>query len=368
MIYSFKIVILFCTFILGVGNFYAQKIDIKNYENKAQAYAILSAQYSKEAYSYSRENYFSTSIKAIKQNCDTGMFYAQIAIEYADSAVGIAHDTCVDAISVMLKAKENQLKTIKKFKQIKNSKNLNMMSEFLEESMYSIANAVVDAYQASLMLESSGMTNNDDRERSITRLESDEFSFMTIKELYGKRLVEIEDEILLLDEESKKSSGNKLVKINNAISQLKKEEKNLFTKMKSSEDKLISVKNDLSEEMMQIVNKDIFTTDKEGFYNENVPVPVNVELPKGLVYRVQIGFFKSQLPPEHFKGIFPLSSQKIDNIYYRYVAGNFAKYQEAKSAIIAISEKGYSDSFVVAYIDGKKVSISEALKEEKETN
>jgi len=191
---------------------------------------------------------------------------------------------------------------------------------------------------------------------------------MTIKELYGKRLVEIEDEILLLDEESKKSSGNKLVKINNAISRLKKEEKNLFTKMKSSEDKLISVKNDLSEEMMQIVNKDIFTTDKEGFYNENVPVPVNVELPKGLVYRVQIGFFKSQLPPEHFKGIFPLSSQKIDNIYYRYVAGNFAKYQEAKSAIIAISEKGYSDSFVVAYIDGKKVSISEALKKEKETN
>ena len=85
----------------------------------------------------------------------------------------------------------------------------------------------------------------------------------------------------------------------------------------------------------------------------------------GLVYRVQMGFFKSQLPPEHFDGIFPISSQKVDETYYRYVAGSFAKYEEAKSAKLSIIEKGYKDSFVVAYLNQQKISIGKALEEER---
>jgi len=122
----------------------------------------------------------------------------------------------------------------------------------------------------------------------------------------------------------------------------------------------------LSEEMLSIVNKDIFTTEKNNFYNENVQIPITDKVPDGLVYKLQIGFFKQELAPEHFEGLFPLSSQKVDETYYRYVAGNFATYEDAKDAKVAAVSKGYVDSFVVAYFDGKKVSISEALKKEKE--
>ncbi|MBL4594902.1 MAG: hypothetical protein JKX68_13975 [Flavobacteriales bacterium] len=371
MLNFFKILIPFSFLFLSLSTTSrAQKIDLKDYENQAKAYAIMSAQYSKDAYYYSKKNYFSTSLKEIKQNCDTGLVCAQIAIEYADSAIILAYDTCKYAKTIMLSAKEYQQLGIISFKLMKKDNNLNQIHELSRGVVYDMGNAIADAYRASMFLDGEKVTTKSIKEskREITRLESDEFSYMTIKELYGKRLAEIDSEIILLEAEAKKSKGEKLAEINNAITQLRTEEKECFQKMKNSEDRLISVKNDLSEEMLKIVNKDIFTTEKEGFYNENIPVPSDVEVPKGLVYKVQIGFFKSQLPPEHFQGIFPLSSQKVDDVYYRYVAGNFAKYEDVKAAKIAISEKGYSDSFIVAYIDGNKVSISEALEKEKVNN
>lgn len=360
-IWVFLVLSIFC-FTVSIN---AQKIDLNDYKNKAQAYAILSAQYSNDAYFYSRKNFFLESTLAIKQNSDTGIVCAQIAMEYADSALKLANDTCEYAKKIMLNAKNFQLKAIKIFKQIKTENNPDFIHDLSEKSMYAMGNAVTDAYYASLFLGSEDTVNSEKVERDMTRLESDEYSYITIKELYGKRLIEIEDEILLLKAESKKSKGQKLIEINKAILQLKEEEKEIMNKMKNSEDRLINVRNDLSEEMLKVVNKDIFTTEKKDFYNENVPVPINLEVPKGVVYRVQIGFFKSQLPENHFTGIFPVSSQKVDKIYYRYLAGNFEKYEDAKAAKITLVNKGYSDSFVVAFINGEKVSIKEALKEEK---
>ena len=84
-------------------------------------------------------------------------------------------------------------------------------------------------------------------------------------------------------------------------------------------------------------------------------------VPEGLVFRIQIGFFKKELPEEHFDGIFPLASEQIDNTYFRYIAGSFPTYEAAKRSLQKINDKGYTDAFIVAYFNGKKISISEAL-------
>lgn len=346
----------------------AQKIEMKDYKNKAQAYAILSAQYSEDAYYYTRQNFFSNSMLLIKSNSDTASVYAQIAIEYADSALLIAHDSSTYAKTVMLVAIDYQQKAITCLEQIAQENKLNRLHDLVEESMYFTGNALTEAYESSLFFDwrdeqEENVEEKMEGKRYKTRLESDEFSFMTIKEIYGGRMIEIEDEIVLL-QKSAETNGGDLEKINSVINQLRREEKELVHKMKNSEDKLIKVKNDLSQEMLSIVNKEFFTTDKEGFYNDSVPIPVGVKIPKGLVYRVQIGFFKSQLAQEHFDGIFPISSEKIDASYYRYTAGNFSKYEEAKNAKIQVLKKGYTDAFIVAYIDGVKVPISKALESE----
>lgn len=364
----------------------AQKTEVFNKENQAQAFAILSAEYSKSAYLLAQKNFFSSSIYSIKQVCDTSILLSETAMQYADSALNFACDTCAYAKTIMLASKASQLAAITEFKKIKNLNNVELIHSLSKESMYAAANSAVDAYHASLVFELKAPADSDstktgiidvaeekalekkENTRELTRLEADEFSYMTIKELYGKRLVEIDDELVLLKEEAKGSKGGKLNEINKAIEQLKSEEQECFKKMKGSQDRLINVRNDLSEEMLQIVHKDIFTTEKGGFYNENVPIPSNDKGPDGLVFKIQIGFFKSQLPPEHFDGIFPLSSEKVDNTYYRYIAGNFAKYNEAKTAKNTVVDKGYSDSFIVAYFNGEKISISEALKKRQDSD
>ena len=343
---------------------FSQKIDINTYRNKAQAYAILSAQYSNDAYFFSRQNYFLMDVSAIKQNCDSAIISTQIAINYTDSAYAVAHDSCLFAKELMLDAKDYQQKSLQRFKQIIGASDQNFIHNLSLEAMYSIGNAVTDAYRASLELSWEEEEITPEKKRDATRLESDEISFTTINELYTKRLEEIKKELLSLEIEKNKSTGKQKLEISNVITQLKTEQKELLLKSKNSDDKLIQVKNDLSEEMLKIVNKDIFTTEKKDFYNANVPIPTNAEIPKGLVYKVQIGFFKHQLPAKHFDGIFPISSDKIDNNYYKYMAGNFNNYADAKEAKITLTKKGYADAFIVSFIDGVKVPISEALKKE----
>lgn len=365
MFNSVKISVLF-SFYFCTCSLFSQKIDINTYKNKAQAYAILSAQYSNDAYYFSRQNYFLTNVSAIKHNCDSAIFSANIAIHFADSAYLVAFDSCVLAKNILLNAKENQQKAIQHFKRIISTSDNSSIHKLSADAMYACGNAVTDAYHASLELIFENVEITPENKREATRLETDEISFTTIKDLYGKRLEEIKNELLLLEIEKNKSTGKQKIEISNIISQLKAEQKDLTLKSKNSDDKLIQVKNDLSDEMLQIVNKDIFTTEKKDFYNENVPIPIDSKTPKGVVYKVQIGFFKNQLPSKHFDGVFPISSQKVDNNYYKYMAGNFNNYTDAKEAKNTLAKKGYSDAFVVSFIDGVKVPITEALKKEKE--
>ena len=353
-------------FFFVVNKLQAQKIDVSNYENKAQAYAILSAQYSKDGYFYARENYFLSNKENIINNCDSGLISVQLAMDFTDSALFYAHDTSVYAKFLMGMVKDDQLIAFQAFNKVKREGVFQQFNVFSEVSMLRMGNAIVDAYMASLMIEMNDFVlSSNEKIRDFTRLELDENSYITMKALYSQSLYEIRNELKLLDNEKMSLKGKELLKLQDRIALLKEEEKKYEFKVENSEDKLVKVKNDLSKEMLQIVNKDIFTINKQGFYSDKVPVPLNIELPMGLVYRVQIGFFKSQLPPEHFEGIFPITSQKVDETYYRYVAGSFAKYEEAKSAKSAIASKGYIDSFIVAYFNQKKISISEALIEEK---
>jgi len=389
--FGFIKIIHFSVFILILsGALFAQKKDLIDYNNKGQSNAILSAQSSKEAFSLAQKNYFSSNIFEIRAYCDSIIVLSNKAIQYADSAILFTSDSCTYGKEIMLTAKANQLKTLGYCHQILNQ-NINESIHILsEKAMYSIGNAIVEAYEASLYFDCGSDERFDsivdleieepmidcdnliidtvlsEEPREITRLEVDEVSYMTIKEVYGKRLAEIDDELSLLNEQAEKNSGDKLDQINEAIIQLDIEEEKCFQKMKNSEDRLVNVRNDLSREMLQVVHRDVFKTDKYGFYDENVPIPQDHEIPEGLVFKVQMAFFKNQLPPKYFDGIFPLLSQKVDNSYYRYVAGNFSKYIEASRAKSQVVEKGYSDSFVIAYFDGERISLCEAI--EKENN
>ena len=100
---------------------------------------------------------------------------------------------------------------------------------------------------------------------------------------------------------------------------------------------------------------------KEEFYNEANKIRVNPINPMGLIYKVQIGAFKREIPQNTFKGIKPICAEVIPkSAFTRYLAGLFVNYNDANSAKQTIRSVGYRDAFIVAYYNGKRMSVAAA--------
>lgn len=105
---------------------------------------------------------------------------------------------------------------------------------------------------------------------------------------------------------------------------------------------------------------------KGNAYSNANPIPIDAPIEKGLVFRVQIGAFKTPIPNNAFKGLSPMNGETTASGYIRYTAGNFQKLEGASAVKNDLRGLGYSDAFVVAYLDGKRISLSDALNTMKE--
>jgi hypothetical protein len=94
-------------------------------------------------------------------------------------------------------------------------------------------------------------------------------------------------------------------------------------------------------------------------YTASKPIPVNEKLPEGLIFKVQIGAFKNPIPQDLFKGMTPITGETTPQGYTRYTAGLFTKLVTAEKVKQEIREMGYKDAFVVAFYNGKRISMKE---------
>lgn len=109
---------------------------------------------------------------------------------------------------------------------------------------------------------------------------------------------------------------------------------------------------------LKVEGLDIKTTNA---YSAAKPIPIDEKMPDGLVFKVQIGAFKAPLPDNTFRGLSPVSAQTTPNGYLRYMAGNFEKYESASAVKNDLRNLGYNDAFVVAYLNGKRITLAEAI-------
>jgi N-acetylmuramoyl-L-alanine amidase len=96
--------------------------------------------------------------------------------------------------------------------------------------------------------------------------------------------------------------------------------------------------------------------------------PKPVEIPKetvkeqGLVFKVQIETSNKAISTKssHFKGLEIFEYQ--DNTLFKYCAGSFANdLQGAKNYKNELVQMGFTNAFVVAFLDGERISIEKAL-------
>lgn len=84
----------------------------------------------------------------------------------------------------------------------------------------------------------------------------------------------------------------------------------------------------------------------------------------GIVFKVQISASgkKLDLTPGNFKGLNNLSVTTDNGTLYKYMYGNASNYNDAKKDLAEAKAKGFEGSYIVAFKDGKKINLQEALK------
>ncbi|WP_333693700.1 N-acetylmuramoyl-L-alanine amidase [Flavobacterium sp.] len=83
----------------------------------------------------------------------------------------------------------------------------------------------------------------------------------------------------------------------------------------------------------------------------------------GVVFKVQISASGKllDLVPQNFNGLSPISMLK-ENGLIKYFFAEETSYEQAKRNLQEAKSKGYESAFIVAFQNGKKISIQEALK------
>lgn len=143
-------------------------------------------------------------------------------------------------------------------------------------------------------------------------------------------------------------------------------------KANSKKDKEAVIQTDTINKIEPIANKlygiiSYFEILPEPVTDKNERIIIDPEVPKGLIYRIQVAVFRNPVAPAYFKGITPVYGFKLNGtdktIYY---AGMFRKITDAGKALMGVKSKGFNDAFIVALSDNKTVSADRAAILEKE--
>jgi hypothetical protein len=102
-------------------------------------------------------------------------------------------------------------------------------------------------------------------------------------------------------------------------------------------------------------------------YKSTDEIPLDRPLPKGVIYRIQMGAFSKPIEPERFKGIVPISGETLKNgEIKKYYAGLFSRMSDAEKALNKVREYGFKDAYIVSYYDGAYIPSNRAKELEKE--
>lgn len=85
---------------------------------------------------------------------------------------------------------------------------------------------------------------------------------------------------------------------------------------------------------------------------------------QAIVFKVQIAASGKNLAltPENFNGLANLSVSNDSGSLYKYMYGNASSYVDAKQNLVEARAKGFEGAYIVAFKDGKKINLQDAIK------
>ncbi len=96
-------------------------------------------------------------------------------------------------------------------------------------------------------------------------------------------------------------------------------------------------------------------------------IPLNVSLPAGLTYRIQVGIYQNDVKLPDFSNLPNVTGETEEgNGSTRYYSGMYTRFGEAERALMDIRRFGFRDAFIVSYLDGRRIPVNRAVSMERE--
>lgn len=89
-----------------------------------------------------------------------------------------------------------------------------------------------------------------------------------------------------------------------------------------------------------------------------------IEETSGVIFKVQIAAVakKLELIPSNFKGLKNVAINTDNGTFYKYTYGETSDYSNAKRNLEEAKSKGFTSAYLIAFKDGKKISVQDAIK------
>jgi len=341
---------------------------------RAKNASIAAARYAEEGYYYSK---FCTYINAVDSSrlfADTALFFIKRSLMLCDTAQYHAPKTNYPALDFLRSGEKRTARAdsiIREFYPMIEIKSHNV---FGTEASLHLSNAVMDFFNASLLLRSEDGSESTDKyavlpyEDEVLRLEADESSFQAAANEYEDEIDRLILVGLALNEKISEAPDQKTrYAIRNRLGEIERQLNHTVSRLRDTSTQI--------EEIREILD-DKYLTDVRGVEDpEHISqfdtkkdaeeIEMDQMVPDGLAYKIQLGYYPIDVDIENFHGLFPISGETVKNDLVRIYAGLFFSYSEASKGNKYIRENAIPNAFVVPFHNGKKISMSQAIEIEK---
>lgn len=343
---------------------------------RAKNSAIAAARYAEEGYFYTK---FTTYIRAVDSSriyADTALFFVKRALMLGDTALYYAPKTNYPAVDFLNSGVEKATTGDSIIRAYYPMSEIESHHVFGREAATVLSNSVMNFYNASLLLRGESEAPESEAGRyqvlpygdEVIRLEVDETAFQQASNSYEEEIGDLEKLQNQIQSRIDASTDQK------TRYQYRQKQDLVNAQLTQSTSRLEDLSSRI-EEIRQLLQKKHLDDVKDVEEPEHLPyfetastskeVEMDKEVPDGLVYKIQLGYYPSNVDIENFHGLFPISGETVRDNLARYYAGVFYSYKDATVGNNYVRDHAIANAFIVSFYNGQKISVSSAVEIER---
>ena len=341
---------------------------------RAKNASIAAARYAEEGYYYSKFTTYVSAINTSRLFADTCLFFVKRSLMLADTALYHAPVEKYGAIEYLKSGKQSVGLADAVIRDFYSMVDLNAHHYFGAQTSLYLSNGVMNFFNASLLFNSDSENEQElyevlAYEDEILRLEADETAYQMAANDYENEIAELDAASSKLQDliNTTPDQGPRFqyrTKLDKVEAQLA----DLTGNLEDTSNRIQEIRQLLDRKMLAEL-KDVPTPKAPAYLTTSTnpsQVVIDEAVPSGLVYKVQLGYYPSNVNVEQFHGLFPITGETVRGDQMRFYAGLFYNYSEASKGSDYVRNNAIANAFVVPFYNGQKINVSRAVEIEKQ--